>query len=547
MNTNTQLENFGHVKELIDQQSFSLAKSLLNDIIEQQPQSSDAYFLLSQIAIKEEKFDAALDYLKKAQHIQPFNKNYVLTLGELYTNLGQFIEAAKLYQGYLGMDKSQAEIYFQFGLVLTKLSQWQGAFEAFQSALKIDPSKLVYYMSFGLLMYQLNRHQDALKIYLSALSKGLKSEGLYQNIAKLMTDFGQVSEAKKILEQAVQAYPDNLSFIYRLCAFDESCLTLSLKEQLQNIVDSGDSPETLFYAHWLLSKFAQHSGDCIAEIELLEKAHNHFLNFAHFSLEKNVYLDLLKKFRLTDSLSKSLSSDDIISDSSPIFIVGVPRCGSTLIENIIHAGCPNVSKGEEIGAFFHSIASYLKKGQFVIDGLELNTVKETVTKIYQGLKLTNAGKRFTDKSLENIFLVDLILALYPNAKIIYCERNPLASIVSILKNNLVTLAWAHSIEDIYSYVDQCLNAIDRVRKKYPEKILTVSYENLVRSPEDESKKIMDFCDLAWTPECLNFHKNNVHSETASHLQIRDAINQKAINNHLAYQEILKKYTKQYHW
>src|SRR5690606_12044894 len=80
-------------------------------------------------------------------------------------------------------------------------------------------------------------------------------------------------------------------------------------------------------------------------------------------------------------------------------------------------------------------------------------IRDQAKMLYQNANLLKDAQRFTDKSLENIFLIDLILSLYPKAKIVYCERTPLASVVSIMKNNMVTLPWAHDVGDILEYVD----------------------------------------------------------------------------------------------
>ena len=206
-------------------------------------------------------------------------------------------------------------------------------------------------------------------------------------------------------------------------------------------------------------------------------------------------------------------------------------------------------KGEETGVLFNAVITKLAKNtqentnqDFWVD------IRGHAKALYQGANLLQENTRFTDKSLENIFLVEIILSLYPKAKIIYCDRHPLASVVSILKNNMVTLPWAHDVNNILEYVDNCLTAIAKWTELYPESIYRITYENLVTEPEVESKKLMAFCGLKWSESCLTFHKNkDLMNKTASHIQVRDKINQSALNTYQKYAPYFREYTLQYPW
>ena len=536
-------------KKQLSSQDFEQAKSSFLKVIELAPKESEAFFLLSWIAHHEGQLDNACTYLKKANAIQPFNKQYLLALGNVYSQLGQLQKVIELYQGYLSMDTSQAEVYYQYACVLTNANQAELAFEAFQTALNLDPKQLPYYMGFGHLLYLLNRNRDAQKVYLSALNQGLKSEGLYLNIAKLHADYGELSESKTTLVEASQAYPDNLVFLYRLSMQDSEVLDAELLDKLKSLNDAEISPENQFYRHWLLAKFAYSAGQFDKEMAELQTAHNKFNEITKFPYEKNFYLDYLNKLQLPEPpvMIENLAQD--LHTLEPIFIVGVPRCGSTLIENIICSGSQQVLKGEESGVLLHSVATSLQSSKTEQTPEAFwNDLQNQVRVLYQRNNLLESATRFTDKSLENIFLVDIILALFPKAKIIYCNRHPLASIVSILKNNMVVLSWAHDMEDIVKYVDNCIEAMSKWQKKYPDNSYTISYEDLVQAPENESKKLMTFCGLEWHESCLDFYKNkDLMSKTASHIQVRGKINQDALNAYQAYLPFFQKYVDTYSW
>ena len=530
-------------------QSLSAAKACFLQVIEIDKNESEAYFLLSWIAHTENELHTSCEYLKQANAIQPFNKKYLSNLANVYGQIGEFHKAIELFQGYLRMDSSQAEVYYNYACTLTKVNQAALAFEAFQKAISLDPNQLPYYMAFGQFLYQVNQNRNAQKVYLSALSKGLKSEGLYQNIAKLHVDYGEFDDAKNILLEASETYPDNLTFIYRLSMLDSGVLTPTLLNELNGQRDETLSPDNQFYRYWLLAKFSDLESKATDEMEYLEKAHSTFKRINNFTYDNDVYLKSLPNLVLPPIHNIETLNNDESKALEPIFIVGTPRCGSTLLESIICAGPELVLKGEETGIIFHTISSKLQNNNFTDNDQDIYLgIRDQAKILYQNANLLKDNQRFTDKSLENIFLIDLILSLYPKAKIVYCERTPLASVVSIMKNNMVTLPWAHDVGDILEYVDSSLAAIDKWRQVYPDSIYTIKYEDLVKEPESESKKLMSFCGLEWNESCLNFHKKtDTMSKTASHIQVRDKINQKSLNSYQKYQPFFQKYAHQYPW
>ena len=166
----------------------------------------------------------------------------------------------------------------------------------------------------------------------------------------------------------------------------------------------------------------------------------------------------------------------------------------------------------------------------------------------KGLIQENNNYTFTDKSLENFFYVGLIKEIFPNAKVIHCKRNILSSIISIIKNNLVEVPWAHSPEHILEYFNIYYNTIENFKKIFPNFIYELEYEKLVNDPEIESKKLLKFCNLPWNNECLKFYKRKkLISKTASNIQIRKAIYKDSINKYLPYKQFINKYGNKYSW
>ena len=234
---------------------------------------------------------------------------------------------------------------------------------------------------------------------------------------------------------------------------------------------------------------------------------------------------------------------------TPIFIVGVPRCGSTLVEKLIGSGKKFIPMGEETAVLENYVNAKILEKQSLNLG-DVNVIRKELSDIYKqkGLISKKYDYTFTDKSLNNFFYLKLIKDIFPNAKIINSKRDVISSIVSILQNNLTELAWTHDLENIFKYFNNYFEIIANYSKENPSTIYQLQFEKLANNPVEESKKLMKFCELAWAKKCLEFYKRkDLISKTASNIQIREAIYKHSLGKYLPYKKFLDKYGKKYSW
>ena len=215
-----------------------------------------------------------------------------------------------------------------------------------------------------------------------------------------------------------------------------------------------------------------------------------------------------KKFRIIDIIRNCkfkrklvfINKQKISSQINNIFIVGMPRTGSTLVENIFSMN-PVFKIGGETGLVENCIfRQKIVKGK--LDAFLLNNT-------YNRLFLNPQKKeKLTDKSLLDFFNLPILINSFPNCKVIETVRNKNEVIWSIYKNNFQSnsLNFSYSLENIrklYNYYEKVMKYF---KKKYPGRILTISYEDFIKNPNKQSKKIYDFCQLAWDNSYLNFQK-----------------------------------------
>ena len=343
----------------------------------------------------------------------------------------------------------------------------------------------------------------------------------YNTYAKL----GQFQEAAKCLRTALENDSNDLETFYMLHRLGEKVLDSTLKNKIAEVLsDNNCTKMNLAYSNLLLAKFEQQAGNYEKEFNYLLKGHDYFFQSksTKFEEELKYWFDILPRIEEIVNLEKSNENNHHIK---PIFIVGLPRCGSTLIEKVITSGPKHISIGEETEIF----------------NLLIHQGSRTkILEAYRQRDLIQAASdyTFTDKSLENFFYVKFIKEIFPSAKVINCTRNLLSSTMSILQTNLTEAAWAHHLKHIFKFFDLYHQKI----KDLPNFVYNLNYEKFINNPETESKKLMEYCNLPWSKRCLEFYKRkDIVSDTASDVQIRQAIHKHSLNKYLPYKPFILKH------
>ena len=519
--------------------------------LELNPSHFDAIFYLASLYAQVKNLIKSKDLFEKAIQLRP---SYALTysnLGAVLKELGKFEEAVIVCKKSIKLQPNNADTMGNLGAALKELGKLQEAVTICQQAIKIDPNNLAAHLNLALTLIEQGEIQQAIDCYKKLSEINSNPAKFYQNLGQLYVVLGNKKEAIKYYQLAIKYQPENLNNYYHLSDLDNKILNTDLKKNINKIILKDKNKNNLAYANFLLSKYESNSKNYEMEFNYLLKAHSHFLDS-----EKKEYKNDIEYWLNVLPNNKQLNSLKIIdakvqkdkSTATPIFIVGVPRCGSTLVEKIIGSGSQNVVTGEEIGAISILVKQNIIKKKSVYE--RVNDIKIEILEKYKQKKLIQNKNNyiFTDKTLDNFFYIGLIIAIFPQAKVINCKRNALSSIMSIIKNNLVDVPWAHNIEHIFKYFDIYYRTIAHYEKTFPNFIYSLDYEKLVNDPETESKKLMDFCDLPWDKKCLEFYKRkDLISKTASNVQIRQAIYKDSIKKYLPYKKFLDKYGEKYLW
>tara|TARA_Y100000590_G_C15393388_1_gene890953 strand:- start:27 stop:839 length:813 start_codon:yes stop_codon:yes gene_type:complete len=224
-------------------------------------------------------------------------------------------------------------------------------------------------------------------------------------------------------------------------------------------------------------------------------------------------------------------------DSSPIFILGMPRSGTTLIEQILSSH-PDVFGGDEqifiptlinnnfgnkdFNLYFSNIINFKKENFRKIGEDYISSMKN----------LSKDSLRFTDKFPENFLWIGFIKLILPKSKIIHCFRNSKDNCISLFKNHFPDgrINYSYNLDTTVEYYNKYYDLMNHWNKIFPDFIFNIKYEKLISETENELKKLLKFCDLSWNNKCLNFHDNKRVIKTASDVQARHKIYSSSINS-----------------
>jgi tetratricopeptide (TPR) repeat protein len=261
-------------------------------------------------------------------------------------------------------------------------------------------------------------------------------------------------------------------------------------------------------------------------VQILEEANTEYYQSLKYSSEFiSKEIDILKNFYI-DHKAKAENKDLSFTENVPIFIIGLPRSGSTLVEQIVSSHPKVVSYGES-KIFGHNLSKFFNVQDFALFNNQLNKVSNKV--LYQigkeYCKTINEKSNhnfFTDKMLFNFCYLGLIKICLPGAKIIYCARDYRDIFVSIYKNYFSEpkMGFAYNKNELLEFIHLFNSTISFWSKELNDSIFNLHYENLVKQPKIEVTKMLEFCGLDWNDQCLNFYNKKSDVRTVSSSQVR---------------------------
>ena len=527
--------------------NFKLAESLYKKIIKIESNNFEPVFLLGALLLQKKNFDDAIPLLEKAILMEPNHANSYQNLGFALIEVGEFVKAEEVLKKAIKIQPNHVEAHFNLANVYKQMGDFKKARIFYEKTIEIQPNNPSAFNNLANIYKQLGEFTKAIDSYNKAIQIKPNHPRAHHNLGNIYNQLGEFTKAIGSFKKSFEYHSSNLESLYMWSDLDKGILNLELKKKIKYIMKNGNLlKKEVAYGNFLLAKYEFQDRNYEQEFDYLLEAHQNYFdsNKKFFQKGINYWLKDLPKIKELEKLS----GPDIKNEAKPIFIVGTPRCGSTVVEKVIASGEKYIPIGEESTVLSSFVSEIVLGNQSFSSNIE--NLKNKINSKYKELGLLKKENNyiFTDKTLDNFFFLGLIKKIFPQAKVINCRRNPMASIMSILKNNLGDVSWSHNIEHIFLYFDLYYKKINLFKKRLPNFIYDLQFENFQNDPENESKKLMKFCNLSWNKKCLEFYKRkDIVSYTASHRQIRKPIYKDSIDKHQPYKDLLNRYGNKYNW
>ena len=510
----------------------------------------------------------------------PESKFIYNLIGVSYFNLGKYSNAIENYNKSISINPKNSEAYNNKGLCLKKMGDFEGALENYKLALKINPNFLDLYNNIGNLYYELKSFKDAEKIWYDGLKVSPNDIVLLRNLGALLFEKkGENSLAKKKFEKILALSPEKpfalnyLGMIYKSEGkFDKA------ERYFKNAIEVDPYYSEAYYNLSYLKKFnkqnyflrkleklyssKQVSEEdkvyiCFSLAKAFDDLEKYPLSYKYLSEgnflrkkligyninnDKKLFSKIYKNFKQFQNDNFKLSDYNNLNNKVPIFILGMPRSGTTLVEQIISTHSKVFGAGE---------LNILSNSIYKLDILNKKVSKDLLLKLRKlylaHINEFNTSKEMVvDKLPANYLWIGLIFTIFPNAKVIHVKRNAVATCWSNFTKYFSNpgIGFVYSLSDLLKYYKMYLEMMDYWDNCFPGKIYNLNYETLTEDPINEIKNLISYLDLKWEEECLKFYNNPRIVKTASSLQVRQKIYRGSSRKWLNYSQFLNKLEKE---
>jgi tetratricopeptide (TPR) repeat protein len=492
--------------------------------------------------------EKALSWLDKAISQDPGNAVAHNNFGNALWSLGKDREAVAAYKRALELNSNLADTHRNLGGIFIELEELDDAIDSFNQALRINPKDIKSYQGLGRARNAQGNLDQAVSAYQKAIAIDPANAEYYRELGRAFGDHGEIEKAISAHRKAVEINPkyakayQALSKNKKFTEYDDDMKAMESLFSTKRISDK-DSIHLAFG----LGKAYEDLGNFDKSMEFVIKATRLKRNLYDYSIsESRQQFDRIKEVFSPDFFSSHLDIGD--PDGTPIFILGMPRSGTSLVEQIL-ASHPDVFGAGELNDLqrvFESIrrpVGRLRSDTFPEGLIELDagTFADLGKQYIARIRRYSSNANFiTDKMPHNFLRIGFIRAILPNARIIHCVRDPMDNCFSLFKTDLLKgHKYSYDMSELGQYYKMYLELMDYWKDSMPGFIYDQSYEELVSCQKEQVSQLLQHCGLPWDDSCLDFHKTRRKVNTASNAQVSRPIYQDSVKLWTRYEKYLE--------
>ena len=560
----------------INQNQLDNAYQLLLQADKLSPNNIEVYHLLSVVFGMSGNYEKSELYCKKALEINNTATLIYNNMGTSQKLQGKYDDAIDTFQTAIRINKKYLDPYINLSNLYIEIEKLKEAETLINTAMQIDSSNLALNLALGNLRLKQEEYDKATEIYENIIDSQPQNTDALINLGQIYEHLGDTSKALQYYQNILSIIPGYepsilgiASILEKQSKFEEALATISpFIEQSQNIrlhivaariysrLNNYKKSEQILLNAKNMYAIDQYKQELLYELgNVLDKQQKYDEAFSAYQQANAINKETFNRKSITDSFNKLIQTykkekitqlaSSSNKDSTPVFIVGMPRSGTSLVEQILasHSQFFGAGELEYIDNIIYELASDKGNTEYSqwIENVPASMLQDKARQYIDNIrKLSLDAKYISNKMPHNFLHLGMIQQLFPNARIIHCTRTPHDTVLSIYfhqfnKNH----PYASDLDDLYFYYQQYEKLMTHWQENLSLSILTINYEELIDNPEYKSKQLIDFMELEWQEDCLNFHENKRMVNTPSYHQVRQPLYRTAINRHQHYKKYLR--------
>ena len=482
------------------------------------------------------------------------NNSFILNLsGMAYQSLGKDQRAINFFELALKADNKNIAAMNNLASSLKNTEQYLKAEQIYKKIIELNPNYINVYNNYGNLKTNTNDTESAIKLYDQGLKvaeeKNINPLVILNHLALAFQSLNRLTETIETVNKMLKIDPKNakahqiLSSIYKYSLTNDETMT-HLSQMKKILLENNFENDQEGIISFAVGKAYDDLKDPEMAIKFLSKG-NKIMNEkrnSNITEEINIMNDMKKVF---EDIDLNIKHKNFLNKKI-IFICGMPRSGTTLVEQIISSHKKVYGAGELTflySAIYNNFFNENKLDKQKIVKFQ-NSSKNLINDHYfEKISLFNFDEHvLTDKETSNFKWIGFIKTFFPNCKIIHCKRDPKDNCLSIYKNHFEAseMNWAFDQKDIFNYYNSYNFLMKFWYSKIPEFIHTIEYEKLVSDKKNEIENLLEFCELELDDNCFNHHKNTkTQIKTVSISQARQEVYNSSVRSSDKYKNHLK--------
>tara|TARA_B110001450_G_scaffold208226_1_gene198863 strand:- start:921 stop:2426 length:1506 start_codon:yes stop_codon:yes gene_type:complete len=478
--------------------------------------------------INSKRFEEAINkgiILNKKFPDQPFFYN---ALSLSYNEIYEYTKGLDILKKGLKRDAREVSLINNLGLTYLKMGDEEQAEKVFVGALKIDPKFLNVYINLAHIKKNQNKSDEAIAMLTKCLGPNPDNFILNFTLANNYQSIGKFTEAKNLYKKCLELNPKNSIVDQSLSMIINYSEDSEHLKNMQKKLSETDDKISQTYLNFAIGKAHEDLNDYKNAFISFKKGNNLKNEISTYNVDQET-----KTFNKIKSIFNSPNVIESKKEGTKIiFVVGMPRSGTSLIEQILS------SHNKIYGAGELSFLSDIIEQKINLENPDFAQIQ---SKYKNSVKKFNYSEEYlVDKTPLNFKWIGFILNYFPNSKIIHCKRNPIDTCWSNYKNLFSSkkLDFSYNFSNLAHYYRLYEDLMMHWNIIYKDKFYEIDYEKLVENKEEEMKKVIKYLNLQWDENCLNFHKNKRSVSTASLAQVRKPIYNSSVEKWKSYRNEL---------